>query len=683
MIRMILCGVALIYAAPSLVQSGEVRWLEPIENQVFQRSSLTDGAIFIRGAADNVDAKEDLLLEARVLSGTNAPAWTPLTPKWNDATFQAQLPVPAGGWYRVQLRASLADQVIALHEVAQVGVGDVYVVAGQSNSANYGEERQTVNTARVSSFDGQSWRIAHDPQPGAEGNGGSFMPPLGDSLVQHFDVPVGFLACGIGATSVREWLPQGRTFPNPPTIESRVRALDNGQWESDGRAYAMLIQRMKSLGPQGFRAVLWHQGESDANQSDASRTLPGALYREYLEFIIRASRTELGWNVPWFVAQASYHIPGDESSPDIRAAQASLWVDNIALAGPDSDSLKSEWRDSNGQGVHLNSKGLQAHAALWFEKLAPWIQQHHVSVPKQDRFDLAKRASETDPRAKEHPEIEFLFTNSSGKVLDVQHATVDTRRPPQGKIVIWLMDHNPELFDRLADYGLHAIQVHYANRWYSGLSKQQLNDGTSIGRIRWEAATGEDHSPAVDIPKPDGIKERALQFVKWLNTENPAGNWGQFLNEDQSDLVWDKVILSGISHGSTTAARFAKEQRVDRVVMFSGPRDNTESWQAFPSATPSNRFFGFTHVLDMGWTAHHYDRSWQMLQLPKYGEIVNVDQQPTPFQNTRQLITDCDVNNDVNRAHTVVVPGRSAAKREDGTYLHESVWWYLFNHPIQ
>lgn len=57
----------------------------------------------------------------------------------------------------------------------------------------------------------------------------------------------------------------------------------------------MLVARMKSLGPHGFRAILWHQGESDANQSDATRTLPGKLYREYLETIIRDSRA-IGWN---------------------------------------------------------------------------------------------------------------------------------------------------------------------------------------------------------------------------------------------------------------------------------------------------------------------------------------------------------------------------------------------------
>ena len=119
----------------------------------------------------------------------------------------------------------------------------------------------------------------------------------------------------------------------------------------------MFVARMKQLGPHGFRAVLWHQGESDANQQDPTRTLAGKLYREYLEQLIRESRREIGWDAPWFVAQVSYHVPGDEASPDIRAAQASLWKDGIALEGPDSDALKGELARLRRQGRPLQRAG--------------------------------------------------------------------------------------------------------------------------------------------------------------------------------------------------------------------------------------------------------------------------------------------------------------------------------------
>ncbi len=142
-------------------------------------------------------------------------------------------------------------------------------------------------------------------------------------------------------------------------------------------------------------------------------------------------------------------------------------------------------------------------------------------------------------------------------------------------------------------------------------------------------------------------------------------------------------ILTTLLLASVEIGRYAiLYQKVDRVVMFSGPRDQTESWQGFPSATPSERFFGFTHVLDGGWTGDHYCRSWQMLGLHKHGPIVDVDKTPSPFGNSRRLVSTFDVKNDAKRAHTCVVPGGSACKDAKGNFVHEPVWRYLFNHPV-
>ncbi len=288
------------------------------------------------------------------------------------------------------------------------------------------------------------------------------------------------------------------------------------------------------------------------------------------------------------------------------------------------------------------------------------------------RHDLQARASKIDPQAKEYPEIGFVFANKDGKPMDLQHAVVDTGVPSRGQLVIWLMGHNQRFFEHIASYGLHGIQPHYANGWFSKIDGEKRDDGTTLGQIRLEAATGEDHSPLVTIAKPDGLAERSVQFVKWLAENHHEGQWEQFLTDDRSDLLWDKVILSGISHGSTTAARFAKHQKVARVVMFSGPRDQFESWQGFPSATPPNRYFGFTHVLDAGWLGDHYCRSWQMLGLAAFGPLVNVDHARSPYGHSRRLITNCDVDNDSGRAHSVVLSGAA----------WDEVWRYLFTQPV-
>ena len=346
----------------------------PLDYQVIQRTSKKTGAMTISGEFTGTTAKQ-FTIEARLLVGGQPGKWRRLVADSSRGSFAARMDAPAGGWHRLEIRALSGGAILAESVVEHIGIGEVFVIAGQSNSANHGEEKQNAKSGLVTAFDGKRWRPAMDPQPGASGGGGSFLPPFGDAIAEKFQVPVGLVACGVGATSVREWLPKGAKYPNPPTLTGQVQQLPGGEWESKGTIYASFTARLKQLGPQGFRAVLWHQGESDANQRDPTRTLPGKLYREYLERLIRDSRGEIGWKSPWFVAQASYHVPGDEASPDIRAAQVSLWKNRVALEGPDTDALKGEWRENGGRGVHFSGPGLREHAARWVEKIAPWLEK--------------------------------------------------------------------------------------------------------------------------------------------------------------------------------------------------------------------------------------------------------------------------------------------------------------------
>ena len=344
----------------------------PLDYQVIQRSSKKKGTLKIRGELNGVTA-QSLRVEARLTVDGKPGKWRRLSVDQKRRSFEAQWNAPAGGWHRLEVRLLSGAGVVAESVIEHIGVGEVFVVAGQSNAANHGEEKQKTKTGLVATFDGRRWRQANDPQPGASGSGGSFMPLFGDAMAERFQVPIGIVACAVGATSVREWLPKGARFPNPPTLTSQVQQLSNGEWESKGLIFSTFGRSVKPLGSHGFRAVLWHQGESDANQEDPARTLPGRLYREYLEELIRASRREIGWNAPWFVAQASYHVPGDEGSPDIRAAQASLWESGLAFEGPDTDALKGNLRENGGRGVHFSGAGLREHAARWFDKVAPWL----------------------------------------------------------------------------------------------------------------------------------------------------------------------------------------------------------------------------------------------------------------------------------------------------------------------
>tara|TARA_B110000305_G_C19465167_1_gene657315 strand:+ start:8587 stop:9606 length:1020 start_codon:yes stop_codon:yes gene_type:complete len=304
-----------------------------------------------------------------------------------------------------------------------------------------------------------------------------------------------------------------------------------------------------------------------------------------------------------------------------------------------------------------------------------------VSGLSAERILVQARASELDAAAREYPEINFVF-GSTEKPADLQRAAVDPAVTPRGELVIWLMSANNEFFERLNSYGLHVIQPHYARAWFGLLCQPSPMDDAARGNVRLEAATGEDFSPELNLAPADGMMERSRQFLVWLAQEHPAGQWDQFLTADKSEVRWDKVIISGASHGSTTAARFAQHQEVARAVMLCGPRDQDQNWQAGPSATPPRRFFGFTHMLDEGWTGHHYCRSWQLLGLQGVGPVVNVDEASPPYGNTRRLVSAADVGGDPKRAHGAVQPKSSSPKTANGDYRYEEVWRYLYTHPV-
>ena len=327
----------------------------PQDWQVFQRHARDSGPVRIAGASD-ADVR------VSVAGITQTLAVDPETHR-----FEATVMVPAGGWHRLEA-ASGAETATVEH----VGVGEVFLVAGQSNAGNYGSGKLSSQTGRVASWDGSIWRLSADPQPGAGGNGGSFLPAFGDALVRRFDVPVGVVPLAAGGTSVREWLPKGIRFAQNTTTGHGVKAVEGG-FEADGVLFHRLTGPMKALGAGGFRAVLWHQGESDAGQArsgyPADRQISGSQYSDFMEQLIRRSRQAAGWPAPWFTAQTTYHSENDPSDAEFRGAMESLWHKGLAWPGPDTDSLRAEYRD----GIHMNGRGLRRHGELWAEKVSPWL----------------------------------------------------------------------------------------------------------------------------------------------------------------------------------------------------------------------------------------------------------------------------------------------------------------------
>jgi serine/threonine protein kinase len=317
----------------------------PLEYQVFQRYARTRGQITLRGkvrpACDRMEAR----VTGKSLDGPLPGAWKNVSFDRKDRTFDTTLPEPAGGWYKLEVRALHDKKVVAETAVDHVGIGEVFVIAGQSNATNCGEEPLKTQTGLVASFSGTNWQPADDPQPGVHDRtgGGSCWPAFGDALVAKYHVPVGIASTGHSGSSVTAWQPGSEYF----------------KW---------MMTRVRQLGTQGFRAVLWHQGESDVGMS-------ADQYAGLLSNVIEASKKEAGWDFPWFVAQVSYHNPEHPSYPSTRLGQKQLWDMRVAQEGPDTDTLTGENRDNGGRGIHFSGKGERAHGHLWAEKVSAYLDK--------------------------------------------------------------------------------------------------------------------------------------------------------------------------------------------------------------------------------------------------------------------------------------------------------------------
>lgn len=313
----------------------------PRELQVVQRYSRERGVVFVSGRV-RPDVAADTV-QARVTGGKAPGNWQKLAYVPVSHSFSGHLDLPAGDWYKLEVRGTQNGKELAAAAVAQFGIGEVFVGAGQSNSTNYGQERTQSASGMVSSFDGTSWRLANDPQPGTHdrSSGGSFWPAFGDAMYGRFQVPIGVATTGHGGTSVNAWQPNGELF----------------RWT---------MTRLNQLGPGGFRALLWHQGEADVG-------MPADEYARKLRTVIEASKAEAGWEFPWFVAQVSYHNPERPSFASTRTAQQKLWDEGVALRGPDTDTLVGDTRDHDGRGIHFSPKGLSAHGLMWAQLVGDYL----------------------------------------------------------------------------------------------------------------------------------------------------------------------------------------------------------------------------------------------------------------------------------------------------------------------
>jgi Carbohydrate esterase, sialic acid-specific acetylesterase len=226
----------------------------------------------------------------------------------------------------------------------------VLLVLGQSNAANHGEACYVpARDAFSLDFRHMRCRCAADPLPGASGAGGSIWSRLGDLLIEAGVFrSVLFVPLAVGESSIKEWIPEGKAHRRTALALSRLRKELNA-----------------SVLP--FCAVLWQQGETDANQTQMS----AQAYKMHFHDVVADLRAD-GVFAPVFVSCTTFCETGPhlfENRANIRQAQLELPDATFGIfAGPDTDAIGPEARLD---GYHFSEDGLGRCAKLWLDTLSP------------------------------------------------------------------------------------------------------------------------------------------------------------------------------------------------------------------------------------------------------------------------------------------------------------------------
>lgn len=359
----------------------------PMEKAVFQRNNSNQANIYIAG---NYTSTINTV-EARLKNASNDNVvvdWTVFSNNPNNGIFNGYLSNVSGGWYKLEIRGKLNGTQVGTATLNRVGVGEVFILAGQSNTQGLEGDNGEVGASdeRVLSHNEISWfdsgtsqcdsKFPNYPslsQIFSSGGSRSYLSKtglnpwcygkLGDNLVSRLGVPVVFFNAGAYATSSLNW----KESSDGATTYSHYSNLP--YCNVAGAPYNGLKRILNYYASVfGVRAVLWHQGETD-NFAGIS----GSNYLSNVNYVINKSRSHTGNTIPWMISKATVFDKnansgsGNPNSGIINAQLNLANSSNQVFSGPSTDDLLGSYRSD---AVHLYGGGLIELANRWDASLS-------------------------------------------------------------------------------------------------------------------------------------------------------------------------------------------------------------------------------------------------------------------------------------------------------------------------
>ena len=307
----------------------------PTKHTIYQREGNSNiGVVTVAGSYKG-NGKE---IEASFHGGP----WTTICTYPVGGKFTGSFACPVGqGTLKIRIR----EMPTITASVEQVSVGDIYVIAGQSNAAGWAgiayeplDDLPYVPSMYRRNLS-QKWQRLQHPTS-ASGNGAPW-PLVMSYLSKEHNMPVGIITTAIGGAWLKQWL------------------------KSSNSHYRGMIGtvRKATRGSMKVRAVLWFQGEADCNPSRkyAKISYNGSYdkYLSHLELMVADMHRDMKLDTVYVgqIGNVPHIIGNDEISTRrniyyIRKALQDSWENPLISPGPVTYDIALDSEDIH---IHFNS----------------------------------------------------------------------------------------------------------------------------------------------------------------------------------------------------------------------------------------------------------------------------------------------------------------------------------------
>ena len=250
--------------------------------------------VAVAGTYDGTAEEENIIWVGALSEDDMAPVVAWERAALADGHFSATLRLPLGGLYRIEVRSTgneatppmSAKQWAARHHI---GVGDNYLIAGQSNAAGVGRGfvEEPADLCVHVLRDACEWDLATHPLDFVRDRHNPWLS-FAKTLRRTLGYPIGLIPTAVSSSQIRRWLPEMA-----------------GDLYREMRAATERAQT-------GIRGVIWYQGCAEAMDGFGDR------YFGWLSSLIGHLREDYhDPALPILLLQLNRHIDGEES-PEIH-----------------------------------------------------------------------------------------------------------------------------------------------------------------------------------------------------------------------------------------------------------------------------------------------------------------------------------------------------------------------------